>query len=521
MKEKRAKFLLFLIILSFLIILFKLATLQILKGDYYKALSFGLSAPLVEGELKRGEIFFRGGEPLAVNKFYNYLVILSKKIKEKEVLAEKISALFGIPKQDLLKNLEEKKAFIVEFEADEKKVAEIKKLNTKGIWVKEGIKRYYPQKELAANVVGFLGGEGKGQYGVEEFYNQFLAKGGNLNLTLDYEIQFEAEKILKGAKENLDFEKGEILVLNPENGEILAMAVYPTFDPNRYKEYSGNLEIFKNPFTQELYEPGSAFKPVTMAIGLEEGKITPQTTYRDPGEIRIGGWVIRNYDNRRYPGDITMTEVLEKSINTGAVFVEQQIENFIFLDYLKKLGIFEKTNVDLPEIVFSNQEIKNGKDINFATASFGQGIAITPIQLARIYCTIANGGQLVTPHLKEDFKDLKKRRVLSKETTTKLTKMLISVVENGFAKKAKIPGYYIAGKTGTSLQPKEGQRGYSEKTWQSFVGFFPALNPKFLILVKLDNPKTKTAEYSAIPLFRELAEYIVRVKQIPPDYENF
>jgi len=520
MREKRATFLLFLIVLSFLIILIKLSSLQILKEDYYRALSFGLSIPISQQEPKRGEIFFRGGEPLAINKFYNYFVILSQKIEEKENLAEKLEQILKIPKEDIIKDLQEKEILFLEFEADEEKINEIKKL-LKGVWIEEGVKRYYPQKELAANVVGFLGGEGKGQYGLEEFYDQSLAKGKNLNLTLDYEIQFEAEKILKEAQEKLEFERGGILVLNPENGEILAMAVYPTFDPNKYKEYSENLEIFKNPFTQKIYEPGSAFKPITMAIGLEEGKITPETTYQDPGEIKINGWIIRNYEKRKYPGKITMTEVLEKSINTGAVFVEQQIENFIFLDYLKKFGIFEKTKIDLPEIVFSNQEIKKGKEINFATASFGQGIAITPLQLAKIYCALANGGELVIPHLNKDFKDFEKKRVLSKETTIKLTKMLISVVENGFAKKAKVPGYFIGGKTGTSLQPKVGQRGYSEKTWQSFVGFFPALNPKFLILINLDNPKTKTAEYSAVPLFKKIAEYIIRIKQIPPDYENF
>jgi cell division protein FtsI/penicillin-binding protein 2 len=520
MKNWRENFLFFLIILGFLAILIRLSFLQIKKGDYYRALSFGLSTPLFEKKAQRGEIFFRDGEPLAINKFSNFLVILPKKIKDHENLAQNLSQILGKSKEEILEEFQRKEIFFLEFEADTEKIKKIRNLNLNGIWIEEGFKRYYPQKELAANVVGFLGGEGRGQYGVEEFYDSYLKKGKNLTLTLDYKIQFQAEKILKEFHEKLEFERGQILVLNPENGEILAMATFPSFNPNEYTKYAEDLEIFKNPFTQEVYEPGSAFKPVTMAIGLEEKKITPETTYRDPGEIRINGWVIRNYENRKYLGEITMTEVLEKSINTGAVFVQRKLENFVFLDYLKKFGVFEKTGIDLPEIIFENQEIKQGRDINFATASFGQGIALTPIQLAKIYCAIANGGKLIIPHLNKDFPNLEEKRVLSKETTAQLTKMLISVVENGFAKRAKIEGYFIAGKTGTSLQPKEGEKGYSEKTWQSFVGFFPALNPKFLVLIKLDNPKTKTAEYSAVPIFREMTDFIIKIKQIPPDYEN-
>jgi len=520
MKNLREKFLFFLILLGFLAILTKLGFLQIKKGDYYRALSFGLTTPLFEKKTQRGEIFFRGGEPLAINKFSYFLVIFSKKIKDPQNLAENLAQILGKNKDELLEKIKNEEFLLIDIGDDSEKINKIKKLNSEGIWIEEGVKRYYPQKELAANVVGFLGGEGRGQYGVEEFYDSYLKKGKNLILTLDYKIQFQAEKILKEFHEKLEFEKGQILVLNPENGEILAMATFPSFDPNEYTKYVENLEIFKNPFTQEVYEPGSAFKPVTMAIGLQEKKITPETTYEDPGQIKIDGWIIKNYDNRRYPGEITMTEVLEKSINTGAVFVQSKIENFVFLDYLKKFGIFEKTGIDLAEILYDNQEIKHGRDINFATASFGQGIALTPIQLARIYCAIANGGKLITPHLNKDFENLKKKRILSKETTTKLAKMLISVVENGFAKRAKVPGYFIAGKTGTSLQPKKDKKGYSERTWQSFVGFFPALNPKFLVLVKLDNPKTKTAEYSAVPVFKEIADYVIKIKQIPPDYET-
>lgn len=518
MKLKREYFFLFLIFFSFSALFFKLFSLQILEQKKYSAFSFAIFASENSKEKKRGEVYFAGGEPLAINKEVFEIIIFPEKIKEKEKISEILANFLDKEKQKEIENKlknQEKISFEIE---DEKIIEEIKRKNLEGIFFAKKQKRVYPQKEVAFQVIGFFGGEGKGQYGIEEFYDKELSEGKNLKLTLDFQIQFMAEKILEREKEKLNFEKGGILVLDPQDGKILAMAVYPKADPNNYKEYAKNLEIFKNFFTQEIYEPGSVLKPVTMAIGLEEGKITPETTYRDPGKIKIGGWIITNYDNRQYPGEISMTEVLEKSINTGAVFVQQKIPKEVHLKYLEKFGVFEKTNVDLPEIVTSNSELKKMRDITFATVSFGQGIALTPIQLARIFSALINGGKLITPHLNSEFRLKKEVQVLSKETSEKLQKMLVSVVENGFAKRAKIPGYFVGGKTGTALQPLFGSKGYSHKSWQSFIGFFPAFSPNYLILVKLDDPKTKTAEYSAVPIFKEIADFIIKVKQIPPDY---
>ncbi len=321
--------------------------------------------------------------------------------------------------------------------------------------------------------------------------------------------------------------------MEPHSGRVIALAVFPSFDPNQYREYAkeDNFEIFQNSASQKLFEPGSVFKPITMAAALDQGVITPQTTYIDPGIIEIGGWPIYNYDQRVYPGKITMTEVLEKSINTGAVFAQSQISHDIFLEYIERFGIFEETGIDLQEEVFSkNEEFKKGYEINFATASFGQGIEMTPINLARAFCAIANGGKLVQPYIVEKIKnnevieihaqpEVLSDDVISSQTVFQLTAMLVSVIENGpYTKRARIPGYYIAGKTGTAQVPEKGVYS-SDKTWQSFMGFAPAFNPQFLILIKLDNPKTKTAEYSATPIFQELAKYIIDYYQIPPDYD--
>lgn len=409
----------------------------------------------------------------------------------------------------------------------------------------QGLFRIYPQNKMASQIVGFLGGEGVGQYGLEGYYDDILqgreemqkgeteksVKGADIFLTIDYNIQFTAEKLLEKAKEDLKIESGQIIVLDPASGEILALANYPSFDPNNYFE-SEDFGIFQNGTIQKLFEPGSCFKPITMAAAINEKKITPQTTYIDTGQVVIGGYAIENYNGRIF-GEKTMTGVLENSINTGAVFVERQLGHDLFLKYTDSFGFFEPTGIDLAgEIFSSNKEFKKGYEINFATASFGQGIAITPIQLVRAYAVIANGGKLVKPYIvKKIVKDkeiietapeIQAEEVISAKTASQVSAMLISVIENGYSKSAKIPGYYIAGKTGTAQiswsSLEVSKKGYSDKTWQSFVGFAPALNPRFLILVKLDNPEAKTAEYSALPIFRELAKYIIDYWKIPPDY---
>jgi len=340
-------------------------------------------------------------------------------------------------------------------------------------------------------------------------------------LTVDYSIQFKAEELLKEAGKDLEIDGGEIIVLDPSSGEVLALANTPNFNPNNYSSFT-DFSIFKNGATQRIFEPGSIFKPITMASALEEGKVTPQTTYLDEGKIAIGGWTVSNYDNRVY-GEQTMTNVLEKSINTGAVFAEQALGHSAFERYLNEFGFFSPSGIDLPEIYSQNQEFKKGYEINYATASFGQGIEVTPVQLVKAFSAIANNGQMVTPFIVKK-EGVKETEVLSSKTAAQLTAMLVSVTENGFAKSARVPGYYVAGKTGTSQVSFSAlgidKRGYSDKTWQSFIGFAPAFAPKFVILVKLNDPKTKTAEYSAVPIFQKLAKFIIDYYQIPPDHEN-
>lgn len=506
------------------LIVWRLVDLQILNGEYYLALSEGAYNSLFNFQKERGKILFEDGKELAININSFYVFVNPQKIKEKEKTTQILSKILDLEEGFVLTKLNKNTSYLIlKKELNNEEIEALKKEKIKGVFIGEEKVRYYPHGKLAANVVGFLNAEGNGQYGLEEYYDEKLKEGTDIYLTLDYNIQFKAEMLLEKAKETLAIEGGQIIVLEPHSGKILALADFPSFDPNKYKEEK-NLEIFKNSATQKIFEPGSIFKPITIAAALEEGKISPDTAYIDEGFVKIGGWTIKNFEERVW-GKRTMTEVLEWSINTGAVFVEKQLGHELFRQYVEKFGFFEKSGVDLPETWPENKEFKKGYEIGYATASFGQGIEVTPLQMARALVTIANGGKLIKPFLlsnKKNELEHSEIQVISENTAFKTTQMLVSVVEQGYGKRAKIPGYWIAGKTGTSQIPYSSlgikRKGYSEKTWQSFAGWFPAFNPKFLILVKLDNPRAQAAGASTTLIAKEMIEYLIYYFRIPPDY---
>jgi len=544
MKNWRINFIFIILIIFSATIIGRLIFLQVLRGDLYRALSQGLHISFNEEQGPRGKIFLKNGEPLAVNMDWPYVFTHPTQVDNPQETAQQLAPVLDLDVNYIISKLDDSVSYsIIKKKLSSSQADEITNLKLPGVFVNTEQGRYYPQESLASQVVGFLGAEQRGQYGLEQSYDSVLSsctglfeeeKGSDLILTIDYDVQFKAEQLLQEIKDDLAIEGGQIIVINPNSGQMLAMAELLNFNPNHYQEYAqtGNLKIFKNKATQELFEPGSVFKPINMAAALEEEKVSPQTTYVDEGFVQIGDDTIDNYDQRVY-GTQTMTNVLEKSINTGSVFVQKKLGQNLFLKYIEKFGFFEPTGIDIQESYSQNREIKTARPVNLATASFGQGIEMTPIQLIRAYSAIANGGKLITPYLveKEIIEDVvvkehlineQESRIISSKTASQLTAMLVSVVENGFAKAAKIPGYFIAGKTGTA-QVSFGalgidKKGYSDKTIQTFVGFAPAFHPQFSILVKLDNPQTRTAEYSAVPAFRELAEYIINLYQIPPDY---
>ncbi len=557
MRNWRVNFVFVIFILFSATITSRLFYLQIIKKDLYRALAQGQQKTFQYSNGERGKIFLKDGHVLATNIKSKIVTVSPGKIEKKDETAKLLTEVLKLDQASVSEVINNNTAGIIKKDATEEEEKSLNDLKIPGISVQEVTLRKYPYGSVASQVVGFLGGEGAGQYGLEGYYDELLrgkecfqekergtisyflsdssgmsCDGSDIFLTIDYNIQLEAEKILKEAKEKLNIEGGTIIVMDPNSGEIIALANSPDFDPNNYSQ-AKDFSVFQDGAVQKFYEPGSVFKSITMAAALDAEKVTPNTIYVDNGSVKIGNYTIFNYAQKTW-GEQTMTRVLEQSINTGAIFAERQIGHEIFTEYVKKFGFLEPTSIDLQGEIFSeNKRFQEGYEVNFANAAFGQGIEVTPIQMARAFCAIANGGKLVRPYVVDSISNGDKinrtepkveDRIISQKAASQLTAMLISVVENGSGRRAKIPGYYIAGKTGTSQVPWSAfgvnKKGYSERTWQSFVGFVPAFNAKFVILVKLDNPNAQTAEQSATPLFKEMSKYLLDYFEIPPDYNQ-
>ncbi len=563
-KGWRLKLFLSLFFIAALIIIGRLFYIQVLNHKFYRAQDLGQQTGFQEVRGIRGEVFFGNSKEnhgsygsgdsksLAINKDRWLISIVPKKITDKNNFAEVLSKIIGESKESILSKLVKSDSYmILKKDLSDQEINSIKNLKLQDLSLENLPGRYYPQEGMASQTIGFLGGDTNGQYGIEGYYDDILKgkkgieekkkglnlitsekstdlNGSDLYLTVDYNIQFQAESLLKEAQKNIDIDSGQIIVLKPDSGRILALANFPSFNINKYSKET-NLDIFQDSAIQKLFEPGSVFKPFTMAVALNEGKVTPDTTFIDTGLVKIGPDTIHNF-NREVYGKRDMSGILEKSINTGAVFLSSVIPHQTFLDYLDKFGFNNKTGVDLQGEVYSKNEIlKNGSAFGFATASFGQGVEMTPIQLARAFCVFANGGKMPKLYIVEKIvhgQDEEKKQpevsdqLISPKTASQVTTMLINVVDRGFGDGAKIPGYYLAGKTGTAQVPFENKKGYyPDKTIQSFIGFGPALKPQFLILVKLDNPKVPKSALSAVPIFKKLYLYIINYWQIPPDYD--
>ena len=441
-------------------------------------------------------------------------------------------------------------------------VEKIKALDLPGLSFEAVPQRYYPEASLFSHLLGFVGPakdcqqgfclSGVGQYGLEEFFNQELSgqpgqwvgeelpggltqagdnivklpeDGLDLVLTIDRSIQFFACQTLEKAIQEYQAQSGSIIVLDTKTSALLALCNQPNFNPNQYSQVE-DYSLFKNPVISSAFEPGSIFKVITMAGALDAKKITPDTTYLDPGVIKMEGETISNVEDRTF-GYQTMTNVLEKSINTGAVFVVQELGRSSFRNYLKKFGFGSLTRIELAgEATGDISNLEKKQKIYLATASFGQGITVTSIQMLNAVGAIANQGKLMKPYLINSvIKDGETivrppefvRQVISRSSAASLTAMMVSVCENGYGRKARVKGYYVAGKTGTAQVPKKGG-GYSEEVIHSFIGFAPALNPKFVALVILDNPQQgKFADSTVVPTFGKLAEFILDYYNLPPD----
>jgi len=561
----RIRFLYFCFLLVACFVLYRLFSLQIVDYGYFtaKIKSQSEAKEIVQG--KRGEIFMsdKGGNlvALAKDKDQPFVYAVPSEIKDPTSASNHLAGMLGLDEKTLSDKLAKKADpyEIIKKLLSTDEVGAIQKLKEPGIYLDKEYGRLYPNGELASQLVGFTSLRDNklvGQYGLEEYYNDLLLgapgeeivskdvfgnwvsvvekqiqketqNGENLVLTIDPNIQAKAEEELATLVQSKSATGGTVIIMNPHTGAVLAMASTPSFDPNDYRSVK-DLGVFLNPATQLTYEPGSTFKPITFSIALEEHVITPDTTYIDYGKVQVDDRVIKNFHNEVY-GKSTMTNVLESSINTGAVFVVQKLDKQIFYDYLKKFGFDQKTGVGVSEVGGNISNLKSMRNINYATASFGQGISVTPLGLLSAISSIANGGVIQKPYLvekvmKEDgTSDEPARqdgvRMFSEVTARTLTQMMVSVVENGFGKKAKVDHYSIAGKTGTAQIPDLKNGGYyANDVIHNFVGFAPASDPKFSILLKIDRPKGEDPSSSTVAkAFHNLAQFLFDYYEIPPD----
>lgn len=571
------------------VIVARLFYLQILQNEYYLDQGISQRYMIKDIQPERGRIWSLASAgnsdelyPLAINKVYYDINVNPLKITRPQNIADVLVEVLEVDKDAVLAKIsKEKKSYEViakgiSLEQLEKlkkalqpiiddmnkDLSEEDKLNDiedLGFGFEKNVLRYYPDNEIGAHIVGFLGyaNDGhnrEGKYGIEGYFDDDLAgsvgqlagekdiagrlvtdnegipvrNGVDIVLTIDRAVQYEVCKRLEKAVARYDAESGTVIVMETNTGAIRAMCNYPSFDPNHYNEVEDH-QGYNNNAVYDVYEPGSVMKSITMAIAINEGHVSPETTYKDEGEIKFSsGQTIRNAGARKY-GLVDMKEVLASSINTGAVFASSDINNKIFESYMKSFGFGQETGLQISQEAKGDiSSLAKSGDIFKATASYGQGITVTPLQMLNAFNTIANRGNIMQPYIishtifedqvLEKFEPKQIREVVSKKTASQVSAMMVHVVDSGHAIKAEVPGYYVAGKTGTAqaANPDTG-RYYTDRFVHNFVGFAPNDNPKFTMITKLDFPKA--AQYSAdtaAPLFGEIAKFLLEYYQIPP-----
>jgi cell division protein FtsI/penicillin-binding protein 2 len=524
----RTNILIILFFLSFGVLTYNLYNIQIEKHDYYFQKVFARETNIQKSEVRRGEISitdkYKNKIPVAINKEYPIIYAVPAELKEPEKVAEMLSPILKISTSSLFSSLNNPKSLfrmLVEKPSDDI-INAISQLNLKGIYQDTKFYREYPYRTLAAQTIGFVGlNENiiypEGLYGVERYYEKELANQKHIQLTIDRNIEVKSEEILENLIKEQEAESGVVIVQNPKTGAILALANYTTFDLNEYSK--SDVKIFSNSALEAVYEPGSVFKPITMAIGIDNGILTPTTTYNDKGFVILNGHKITNWDHKAYGPQTSMTKVIERSINTGAVWAEQKIGRKLFYEGVKKFGFGEKTGIDLPNEVsgsLKNLENKNAEEVDYATASFGQGVSVTPLQMINAFSAIANGGLLMRPYINAELEPYIIRRVIEEKTAKQVIEMMRVAVESG--KVATIPQFNIAGKTGTAQLPNLEKGGYYEDKYiHTFIGMFPASEPQYVVLIKIVKPKSSLAALTVVPAFRKLAEFIINYANIPPD----
>jgi cell division protein FtsI/penicillin-binding protein 2 len=540
-----------------LVLVVRLVMVQVVRGAEYRA----IGAEERRNRLRvpdppRGTIYDRRGLLVAGNQVRYAIEASPEYVKNEATAALSLTEVLNLPADWISATLTSGQRWVVlEPEATQAQGEAVQQLNLDGITARLWWERFYPQGQMTSHMAGFVGRNGVGYYGLEGFYDVVLRPitvewvgetdplgddpipfeegdipipmaGGDLELTLDLGIQAVAWEELVRGMEEFGADRGLVIVMDPRDGAILAMVSVPSYDPHRYAEVLGDDSLLVNPSIGFQYEPGSVFKIITMAAALDSGTVTPDTTYLDQGYIEVGGVGTWNWDRQPY-GVQDMRGLMTRSLNVGAVWLALQMGPDTFYQYVRSFGFGEPTGIDLEGE--ARGRIRTVGDLDWhdsdlGTNSYGQGLAVTPIQMISAVAAVANEGQLMVPHVVSRqllpdgtvrvHQPVVRGQPISPQTAADLTEMLTHVVEEG-AQRAQVPGYRVAGKTGTAEIPVPG--GYDpEATIASFVGFGPVPDPELVILVRLDRPRTsRWGSQTATVIFSRLAARLFPMLGIP------
>lgn len=558
--EMRLKSLSLIIILTSVLLLVRMVDLQIFQHSDYLSKAQGQQR-FEKVELpQRGKILVHDSavDPKAyyslafdIKKYDIWAV--PRQIKDKELVAKTLEPMIMVTQKDILGKIDNDKLYIPPLKRGLSLDAAnaIKAKNLAGVFVMPENSRYYPESNLASQVLGFVNAEGQGNYGFEGHYNSELkGKDGDVKgekdtlgrmitlleqndpqdgisyvLTIDRSVQYYVEKKLAEAINTYQADSATVIVMDVKTGGIVAMASTPSFDPNNYQEQADkDPSLFMNPAISYLYEPGSVMKPIMMSGALDQAVVSPDTKGVFGSSVVVNGYTINTAEGKAF-GEEDMTQILENSDNVGMTWVSEKMGKDMVYKYANAFGLLDKTGIDLDtEVAGRVPAFKNWRDINRANISFGQGISITPLELVAAYAAIANNGKYVYPHIvdKMVFPDGSEKKVEKQEgeqiikaqTAKEMINMLVSVVQNGHSKKAGVPGFLVGAKTGTAQIATNGVYETADNGMGIYnhteAGFAPANDPQFAMIVKLTRPKNvKYAESSVAPVFGDLASFLL------------
>ncbi len=565
----RVKIVSFFIISFALVLVLKLFFVQVVHSSSYSERADRQYATPSSSIFERGTIFFErkdGHLVSAATQVSGFkLTIDATKILNKEDVYNNLADIVDLNQEDFLTKASKSKDVYEEVahRLTKEQADAISALKIPGVSIFKEKWRFYPGENLASHVLGFVGYNGNeldGRYGLERQFDVNLSQdknspyvnffaevfsnirdtlfkseeqSGNIVTTIEPVVADILEKKLEEVKAKYNASSVGGIIMNPKDGSIYAMSVKPDFDPNNFSKVD-KTSVFSNPIVENVFEFGSVVKPLVMAAGLDTGVVTAGTMYDDKGSVTVEKKIINNFD-KKARGVVDMQEVLGQSLNTGMVFVYQKLGKQRMHDYMMAYGIGEKTGIDLPNEtsgLVSNltSNLKNARAIEYTNASFGQGIALTPIEMVRALASLGNGGNLVTPHvvksikydtgLEKKFTYETKPTKISPATSEEITRMLVKVLDKSLSEgKQKMEHYSIAVKTGTAQVAKDGGGGYYEdKHMHSFFGYFPAHDPKFIVFLYAIDPRgVLYASQTWTTPFMDITKFLLNYYEVPPD----